>query len=157
MRDILFCLAVLLGCIGCYKTEVEEVEEAREVTTQFSFVVKDLRLSADSPGYVLQAGDKIEMTVKGYDWEAYQQMYKMMIPASPEFYVKCSLVHNGSDWDLIRDGLVIQEIEIKGDEDTFVSIEGLFFNPQNGAPRVAREEKQLKEWPGRQVIDLVFH
>ena len=154
IRNILFCLAVLLGCIGCNKTEVEE---AREVTTQFSFVVKDLRLSADSPGYVLQAGDKIEMTVKGYDWEAYQQMYKMMIPASPEFYVKCSLVHNGSDWDLIRDGQVIQEIEIKGDEDTFVSIEGLFFNPQNGAPRVAREEKHLKEWQGRQVIDLVFH
>ena len=58
---------------------------------------------------------------------------------------------------MIRDGQVIQEIEIKGDEDTFVSIEGLFFNPQNGAPRVAKEQKQLKEWQGRQVIDLVFH
>lgn len=156
MRKILFCLAVLLGSIGCNKTKTD-VEEIKELTAQFSFVVKDLRLSADSPGYRLQAGDKITMEVKGYDWETYQQMYKMMLPDSPESHVKCSLVYNGSDWDLIRDGQVIQEIEVKGDEDTFVSIEGLFFNPQNGAPRVAREQKQLKEWQGRQVIDLVFH
>lgn len=107
MRKILFCLAVLLGSIGCNKTKTD-VEEIKELTAQFSFVVKDLRLSADSPGYMLQAGDKITM-------------------------------------------------EVKGDEDTFVSIEGLFFNPQNGAPRVAREQKQLKEWQGRQVIDPVFH
>ena len=157
MRIILFCLAVLLGCIGCNKTEVEEVEEVREYTAQFSFVVKDLRLSADSPGYVLQAGDKIEVNVKGYDWETYRQMYKMMIPDSPESYVKCNLVYNGSDWDLIRGGQVIQEIEVKGDQDTFVSIECFWFNPQNGAPRLSREQKNLKDWQGRQVVDLVFH
>lgn len=91
MRKILFCLAVLLGSIGCNKTKTD-VEEIKELTAQFSFVVKDLRLSADSPGYMLQAGDKITMEVKGYDWETYQQMYKMMLPDSPESHVKCSLV-----------------------------------------------------------------
>ena len=151
-RICCFLLCAALLCLfGCNKTDDGKV---MEVTARFSFVVKDLKLDVDSPGYELKTGDNIDVYATGYDEEEYRKISQMKIP-SPKFEYRCNLVYNGLSWDIVKDGAVVKEFEVNGPKNSIIVIQCFFRNPETGAPRVANKEIQLSQ--GAQIIDLIFN
>ena len=153
MKRICYFLlcATLLCLFGCNKTDDGTVK------AKFSFVVKEMNFSDDPPEYELKVGDKIDINIKGYDSEKYMEQVKRMQIPTTEFELNTNLIYNGSGWDLVQNGGIVQELEITGNDKQFIIIECRFTNPLNGLRRSAKREIHFNDCPESQVIELTFY
>ena len=165
MKKIIFALALAFCLVGC--------EQSGDITARYRFLVPDTRhrFFASDTGtkavitnhdpllFECEAGDEIAIKVVVYDADAFNKYSGAYPDDMDRDEYQCSLIYDGSAWNLEKDGRSSLELEVSGEEGSVVCLWYSLSNYPEGDTANwfnAGSYKRITLAPGNQTIVLDF-